>query len=89
MQKINVYLSRIGKRWTMLICAAVIASLNTGCGEKKTRVHRVGSLSGLDFAIAITEGFKSEMTGFGVNKNFVDKIFIQYPPGPPRAEPFF
>ena len=65
MQKIKVFLSRIGERWIMLICAAAIASLVAGCGEKKTKVHRVGILSGLDFAIAIAEGFKSEMTGLG------------------------
>jgi putative ABC transport system substrate-binding protein len=55
------------RRQIILFAALLVAaciSLNS-CSEKKTKVYRVGILSGLDFFANTTDGFKEKMTELG------------------------
>lgn len=49
-----------------LFCIIVILGLLlSGCAAQKSKVYRVGVLSGLDFVADITDGFKARMTELG------------------------
>jgi putative ABC transport system substrate-binding protein len=55
------------RRQIILFAALLVAaciSLNS-CSEKKTKVYRVGVLSGLNYLADITDGFKEKMTELG------------------------
>jgi putative ABC transport system substrate-binding protein len=57
-----------------LFCIIVILGLLlSGCAAQKSKVYRVGVLSGLDFVADITDGFKARMTelGYVEGKNII------------------
>jgi putative ABC transport system substrate-binding protein len=56
---------RIGIRWGLLVCLIGLTLLLGGCGADKPKVYHVGVLSGLEFVVNITDGFKAGMTELG------------------------
>jgi putative ABC transport system substrate-binding protein len=57
----------------LLVLIVVVALLLNGCGGKKTKVYKVGILSGLNFLADTTDGFKAKMAelGYEEGKNIV------------------
>lgn len=53
------------ENWRTLTLMVVFALLLSGCGTQKTKVYRVGVLSGLEFVADITDGFKAGMAELG------------------------
>lgn len=61
----NKFQRRIGKWHALLTLIVMIGVLLSGCGTQKSKVYRVGILSGLGFVADITDGFKAGMTELG------------------------
>ena len=58
--------NRTRRAWTFLVWMTVIALLLSGCGSaQKSKVYKVGVLSGLDAFAPAVDGFKSKMTELG------------------------
>jgi len=52
--------------WTILSCTVIMTVLLSSCGMlQKSKIHRVGILSGLDAFSPAIDGFKSKMTELG------------------------
>jgi putative ABC transport system substrate-binding protein len=68
----------ISFRWQMLLATLLVAvcMFLSSCSEKKTKVYRVGVLSGLDYFADTTNGFKAKMVELGYieGKNIVYDI---------------
>jgi putative ABC transport system substrate-binding protein len=60
-------------RYIIFVSIMVAALLLSGCSGKKSKVYKVGVLSGLNFLADTTDGFKSKMTelGYEEGKNIV------------------
>jgi putative ABC transport system substrate-binding protein len=56
---------KIKMGWMVLTALVVVALLSSGCNAQKSKVYRVGVLSGMSFAAEVTDGFKAGMTELG------------------------
>lgn len=56
---------RIRKGWTLFVGVVVLSLFLSGCGPGKPKVYRVGVLHVAGAFVAISDGFKAEMTELG------------------------
>jgi putative ABC transport system substrate-binding protein len=60
-------------KYILFVLIVVISLIMSGCGAKKAKTYKVGILSGLNFLVDTTDGFKAKMTelGYEEGKNIV------------------